>query len=107
MVRVDVSGRDDLDSEVLGEVAERGISAYVSPLVRPLELDEEALAAEGPSELRGAARITNAEADPRAAREADEPLGELCHRFHGDRGLEGPGMPGPVRGTLAFRHARR
>ena len=95
MVRVDVSGRDRLDSEMLRQVAKRGVSACVSALVRPLELDEEAIAAEGPSEPRGAARITNAKADPRAAREADEPLGELGHRFHGDRWLEGPGMPGP------------
>ena len=95
MVRVDVSGRDRLDSEVLGQVAKRGVRRVSPALVRPLELDEEALAAERPSEPRGAARITNAEAHPRAAGEADEPLGELRHRLQGHRGLEGPGMPGP------------
>ena len=46
MVRVDVAGRDRLDAEVLGEVAEEAESPRVSPLERPLELDEEALTAE-------------------------------------------------------------
>ena len=95
MVCVDVSGRDRLDSEMLGQVAKRGVSPCVSTLVRPLELDEEVVAAEGPSEQHGAARITNAKADPRAPREADEPLGELGHRLHGHRWLEGRSMPGP------------
>ena len=46
MVRVDVAGRDRLDAEVLGEIAQETESPRVAPLERPLKLDEEALTAE-------------------------------------------------------------
>ena len=47
VVRMDVAGGDGGDAEVAGELPERGIAAGVAALVRPLELDVEALAAEG------------------------------------------------------------
>ena len=106
MVRVHVSGRDRLDSEVLCEIAEGGVPASVPAFVRPLELDEEALPAEGLSEPRCRIRVAGAEPSARAAGEADEALGELRHRFHGHRGLEGPGMPRPY-GELSRSRMRR
>ena len=77
MVRVDVSGRDRLDAEVLGEVAQEAEPARVPALERALELDEEALAAERAREARRGVRVEKAETAPRAAREADEPLVQL------------------------------
>ena len=74
MVRVDVAGRDRLDAERLGEVAQREVPARVAALVRALELDEEALAAEGLRQPRRGVRVAHREAVARAAREADEPV---------------------------------
>ena len=107
MVCVDVSGRDRLDTEMLREVAKCGVSACIPALVRPLELDEEAIAAERPSEPRGAARITNAKADPRAAGEADEPLGELQRPCPRIPMVGGAGHARPLLGTVVFPHVRQ
>ena len=74
MVRVDVPGRDRLDAEVLGEVAQEAEPPRVAPLERPLELDEEALPAERARQARRGVRVEEAEAASRAAGEADEPL---------------------------------
>ncbi len=76
-VRVDVSRRDRLDPEVLGEIAKRDVAPRVSPLVRSLELDVEALAAECVGETRRAARIMERQPVARAAGEADEALVQL------------------------------
>ena len=78
---VDVAGGDRLDAEVLGEVAERRVPARVAPLVRALELDEEALAAERRGEAGRAVRVVEREPVARAAREADEPLVQLGERL--------------------------
>ena len=80
MVGVDVAGRDRLDPEVLGEVAQKADSTRVSPLERALELDVEVLAAEGLREPCRRVRVEQAETAPRASREADEPCGELRRR---------------------------
>ena len=74
VVRVDVAGRDRLDAEVLGEVAQEPEAPRVSPLERPLELDVEALAAERAARRAAAFGIEEPEPAPRAAGEADEPL---------------------------------
>ena len=87
-VRVDVPRRDRLDAEVLGEVAERRVPPRVAPLVRALELDEEALAAERRREPRGAARVAEREPVAGTAREADEPLVQLGERLERNGGLE-------------------
>ena len=76
-----------IDPEVLCEVSERCVSVRVSALERPLELDEEAVAAERLCEPHGVVRVTKAKADPRAAGEADEPLGELRDRIQRHRWL--------------------
>ena len=80
MVRVDVAGRDRLDAEVLGEVAQEAEPPRVASLERPLELDEEALPAERPRQARRGVRVEEAEASSRAAGEADQPLVQLGHR---------------------------
>ena len=85
MVRVDVPGRDRLDAEVLGEVAQEAEPPRVASLERPLELDEEALPAERPRQTRRGVRVEEAEAASRAAGEADEALVQLCHRFQRHR----------------------
>ena len=47
VVRVDVSRRDRPDAERLGELAQLRVAARVAALVRALQLDVEAVAAEG------------------------------------------------------------
>ena len=74
MVRVDVAGGDRADAEVGGELAQGGVPPGVAAQVRPLELDVEALAAEGAREAGGGVRVADGEPVACAAREADEPL---------------------------------
>ena len=78
MVRMDVAGRDGLHAEVLGEVAQEAEPARVSSLERPLELDEEALAAERAGEPCSRVGVEEAEPATRASREADEPIVRLA-----------------------------
>ena len=85
MVRVDVAGRDRLDAEVLGEVAQEAEPARVSALERALELDVEALPPECAREPRRRVRIEEPETAARAAREADEPLVQLGDGLERDR----------------------
>ena len=73
-----------LDAEVLGKIAQEGGSSSVSPLEGPLELDEEALAAERFRKLRSGVRIADAESAARAPGEADKTVAELQHRLKGD-----------------------
>ncbi len=82
-VRVHVAGGDGIDAERLGELAQRGVAARVAALVRALELDEEAVAAERGGEPGGGVGIADGEAVARAAGQADEAvvsLGELLQR---------------------------
>ena len=81
---MDVAGRDGLDTEVLGEVAQEGEPARVSALERPLELDEEALAAERRREPCSGVRVEEAEPATRASGEADEPLVQLADGLERD-----------------------
>ena len=72
-----VAGGDGVDAEVLGEVAEGGVATDVAALVRTLQLDEEALAAERAREPGGGVRVVHGEAVAGAAGEADEAVGVL------------------------------
>ncbi len=77
MVRVDVAGGDRRNAERLSELAQDRVPACVAALVRPLKLDEEAIAAEGTGQTRGRIWIANGEPVPRAAGEANEPFVQL------------------------------
>ncbi len=82
-VGVHVAGRHRIDAECLRELAQRGVAAGVAPLVRALELDEEAVAAERGGEQGCGVGIADGKAVASAAGEADEavvPLGELLQR---------------------------
>ena len=84
-VGVDVARGDGVDAEVLGEVAQGGVASHVAALVRPLQLDEEALAPEGAGEPGGGVRVAHGEPVPRAAGEADETLRMLLDEASGRR----------------------
>ena len=60
-VRVHVAGRDRVHLQRLGEVAELRIPSYVAALVRPLQLDEEVVAAEHLREPGGRIRVADRE----------------------------------------------
>ena len=80
VVRVDVSRRDRLDAERGGELAQLRVAARVAALVRALQLDVEAVAAEGAREPRRRVRVADGEPVARAAGEADEPLVQLLEQ---------------------------
>ena len=85
-VRVDVAGRDGRHAKRLGQVAQRSVATGVAALVRALELDEEALAAERGSETGGGVGIPDGETVTGATGQTDEafvPLGELPERQRG------------------------
>ena len=67
MVRVDVPGRDRLDAEVLGEVAQEAEPPRIAPLERPLQLDEEAVSSERTRQARCGVRVEESEAASCAA----------------------------------------
>ena len=85
-VGVHVAGGDGGDAEVLGEVAQGRVAPHVTALVRPLQLDEEALAAEGAGKPGGGVRVLHREAVAGAAREADEAVGVLLDEALGHGG---------------------
>src|SRR5262245_352942 len=85
MVRVDIPGRDRLDAEEIGEIAEEREPSGVSALERALELDVEALAAESACESCRRVRIEQSEPSPRTARQADETLVQLGNPLEGYR----------------------
>ena len=87
-VRMDVSGHHGFDTQRLCEMAERDVSPRIAPLVRPLELDEEVVAAEDVSEPDGGVRVEHAETVARAARETDEPVLPLLEQRRVERRLE-------------------
>ena len=80
-----VAGGDGRDAEVLGEVAQGRVAPHVTALVRPLQLDEEALPAEGAREPGGGVRVLHREAVAGAAGEADETVGVLLDEAAGPR----------------------
>jgi quercetin dioxygenase-like cupin family protein len=88
MVRVHVAGRDGLHVERLGELAQRGVPPNVAAFEGPLQLDEEAAAAEHASEARRTVRVDDAEPVPRAAGEADESGVVLLEERERERGVE-------------------
>ena len=77
MVGVRIPRHDRGDPERLGEVAQPRVPARVAALVRALELDVEAVAAEGGGEPCCRIRVVDREAVAGATREADEALVEL------------------------------
>ena len=86
MVRVDVAGRDRFHAQVLREVPQKEIAARVAPLVRSLELDEEAVS-EGGREACRPVRVDDAEPLAGAAGEADEAGRQLRDALERHRGL--------------------
>ena len=105
VVHMDVAGRHALDPEPLGEIHQPAIAGPVEAPERPLELDPEAVAAEGadeppPQRLRGrrvggarpsapSAKAPRERPVASAAREADEPLGPLLERAQRQGGGRG------------------
>jgi hypothetical protein len=86
VVRVDVPRRDRGDAQRLGKVPQGSEPPRVAALVRPLELDEEALGPERPRQRRRSVRAPRAEPVPRAAREAEEPFVQLREQRSVERG---------------------
>jgi hypothetical protein len=84
-MRMDVAGCDRLDAQVLGEIAEQIIAMRVAALEGPLQLDEEAIAPECAGQPSGGVGIADAETEPRATGEANEPLRELGDELECDR----------------------
>ena len=84
VVRMDVSGRDRLDVEVLGEVAQEPEPPCVTTLVGTLELDAEALAAERSGQARSGVRIEQPETSTCTPGEADETVVRLRDRLERD-----------------------
>ena len=112
-VRVHVAGRHRLDAERLRELAQRGVPASVAPLVRALELDEEAVAAERGGEPGGRVGIADGEAVASAAGQADEALVALGELLQRQGGLEAVvrvrkrEQPAEVRVALRRLHQQR
>jgi hypothetical protein len=67
MVRVHVAGDDRRDAECLGKVAQVGVAARVATLIGALELDEEAVTAEGAGQPRGGVGVAYCDSVPRTA----------------------------------------
>ena len=82
-MRVHVAGGDRRHAEVLREIAQQRRAAGVAALERPLQLDEEAVAAERLRQPGGAVRVAQAEAIAGAAGEADEAIAVSSRRRRG------------------------
>ncbi len=85
---VDVTGHHCLDAQGLGEIPEPGVAPHVSPLERALQLDEEAIAPKRLCQARGGVRILHGEPEPRAARQADDPLVQLLEQSLVERRIQ-------------------
>ena len=85
VVRVHVAGGDRRDTERRRKLAERDVAPRIAALVRPLQLDEEAVAPEDAGEPRRRVRIADGEAVSRAAGQADEPLVLLLEQCRVER----------------------
>ena len=77
VVRMDVSGSDRSDSERLGELVQDAVPGGVPTFERPLELNEEAVAAKCAGQPRGSVRLPHREPVPRTAGQADEAVVQL------------------------------
>src|SRR5207244_6377853 len=87
MVSVHVAGRDRLHAEALGEVAEELAPPPVAALVRTLQLDVEAVAAERVRQPCRGIRIADRDAVARAAGKADQSVAQLLQQRLVERGL--------------------
>ena len=103
VVRMDVTGRDRLHAEVGGEVAQASRPPDVAPLVRALQLDEEALPAERPREPRRAVRVEQPQPLAHAAGEADEPVVPLLEQREVERGRQQVGLAARQAGSRVGR----
>jgi hypothetical protein len=88
MVGVDVTRRDRLHAEVLGEITEKCVAPRVPSLERPLELDVESIRPKCGCKRRGRIRVDDSQPTPGAAGEANKSLGELQGRLERDPGRE-------------------
>ena len=77
VVYVDVAGGDCRNAEVAGEVAEDGVPTGVAALERALELDVEAVRPKCRCNLRSSVWVTNPQAAPSTAGQADQSFGVL------------------------------
>ena len=92
-MRVDVARDDGLHADRLRELPQPRVALRVAALVRPLELDEEPVAAEDRRQLGRPVAVPDREPVPRAAGQADEPL-VVRRRTGADRGSGGIGSVG-------------
>ena len=92
-MKVDVAGRDGRHAEARGETGERAVAGTVGARIGPLQLDPEAVAAEGleqsPGESGGLGALSALEPSRedtlgRAARQAHQPLGVPEHPLERD-----------------------
>src|SRR5439155_22946959 len=81
VVRVAIAGDDRGDAELCRELAQPGVPPRVAALERPLQLDEEAIAAERRRGAGGRVRIADGEAVTGAAGEANEAVVPLEQRL--------------------------
>src|SRR5438445_1097032 len=77
MVSVDVAGDERRHADRLRKVTQRRVAVGITTFVRPLQLDEEPVPAEGPGQPGGGIRIADGQPAPCAAGEADQPVAEL------------------------------
>src|SRR2546430_7064244 len=80
-MRMDVAGRNRLDAERLGQLAQHGVATSVASLERTLKLDEKAVAAKGPRQPCRSVRVPHREPMTRAARQTDEPFVQALQRL--------------------------
>src|SRR5215470_12526762 len=80
VVRMDVARRDRLDAERGREVAQASVASGVAALVGALQLDVEALRAEGARKPRRGVRIAHSHAVSCATGQADESLVQLLEQ---------------------------
>ena len=105
VMRVDVPGRDRLDAQVLGEVAQETESPRIPPLERPLQLDVEPLSAEGARQACRRVRIEEPEPATRTAGEAHQPRVQLTDALERHRRRER--LPILASGATCSRMRRR
>ena len=85
---MDVAGDDRLDARVLGEIAQECVPLGVPALERPLQLDVEAVGAEGVRQPGRSVWVADAEPVARAPGEADKPFRKLGEQGRVERGRQ-------------------
>src|SRR2546430_9956088 len=85
IVGMDIAAREGLDAERLGQLSQGCVAASVAALEGPLELDEEAVAAERLRQPRRRVRVPHREPSAGAARKADQSPLALPHEVLPER----------------------